>query len=137
MSSPDIVYVSIYTLARKFPKLIGKFPNGQPIPFGPFTRIQCGVLVAASGLSMLVFELLHPPILITLFIEAAITIPSVIMARRLGFSMARTSSRTIWLIRPWLRRTPHSTGGRPPQRQSTGPTSTGGDGHVLDLKFLR
>ncbi|EUA32546.1 hypothetical protein I553_3545 [Mycobacterium xenopi 4042] len=36
----------------------------------------------------------------TLFIAAAATILGVIASRRIGFSMARTSSRLIWLIRP-------------------------------------
>lgn len=130
------IFVSIYTLARKFPKLIGKFPNGQPIPFGPFTRIQCGVLVAAAGLILLVFKLLDPPILPTLFVGAAITIPSVILARRIGFSMARTSSRLIWLVRPRLYRAPLSTGGRLPSKHQR-PATTGKSGHVLDLEFLQ
>lgn len=132
-----VVYVSVYTLARKFPKLIGKFPNGQPIPFGPFTRIQCAVLIAATLLAVMIFELLHPPILITLFLSAAITIPSVILSRRFGFSMARTSSRLLWAVRPHLQRTPHSTGGRQLRTKATGPTSTGADDHILDLRFLR
>lgn len=132
----SLIFVTIYTLARKFPKLIGKFPNGQSIPFGPFTRIQCGVLVAAAGIVLLVFKLLDPPVLPTLFLGAAITIPSVILARRIGFSMARTSSRLIWLVRPRLYRTPLSTGGRPPHKHQQ-PAATGKSHHVLDLELAR
>ncbi|KRQ20595.1 MULTISPECIES: hypothetical protein [Mycobacteroides] len=133
--SSEPIPVIVYTLARKFPKLIGKFPNGQPIPFGPFTRIQCAVLVAAAAVILLVYEIAHPPILGTLFFGAAITIPTVIMARRIGFAMARPTSRLLWFIRPRLRRAPLSTGGRPPQRHPR-PTATGTTDHALDLEFL-
>jgi hypothetical protein len=135
MSTGDPVYVAIYTLARKFPKLIGKFPNGQPIPFGPFTRIQCGVLIGSATTILLIFKLLDPPMLATLFLGSAITIPLVVLAGRVGFSMARASSRLIWLIRPRLYRAPLSTGGRPAQKHNRLAT-TGADHHVLDLEFL-
>lgn len=135
MSTGDLIfYVVVYTLARKFPKLIGKFPNGQPIPFGPFTYVQIGVIVGCATVILGVFELFHPPILATLFVGLAIAIPTVIMARRIGFSMARTTSRLIWLIRPLLYRGPLSTGGRAPATQR--PATTGHDAHVLDLEFL-
>lgn len=129
-----VSYVVVYTLARRFPKMIGKFPNGQPIPFGPFTYVQIGVIVAAATVILGVFELFHPPILVTLFFGFAIAVPSVIMARRVGFSMARTTSRLIWLTRPWLYRRPLSTGGRAPAASQ--PATTGRDPHVLDLEFL-
>lgn len=127
-------FVVVYTLARKFPKLVGKFPNGQSIPFGPFSYAQIGVIGASAIGILVIFELFHPPILATLFVGFAIAIPSVIMARRIGFSMARTTSRLIWLVRPLLYRAPLSTGGRPATTRR--PTTTGHDAHALDLEFL-
>ncbi|GAB4903929.1 MULTISPECIES: hypothetical protein [Mycobacterium] len=134
-SNDPSIYVVVYTLARKFPKMIGKFPNGQDIPFGPFTRIQCGVIVTAATTVLIVFKAFHPPMLPTLFIAAAATILGVIASRRIGFSMARTSSRLIWLIRPRLYRAPLSTGTRR-THEHTAPAATGKDHHVLDLEFL-
>lgn len=133
-SGGPLSYVVVYTLARKFPKMIGKFPNGQPIPFGPFTYVQIGVIVAAATVILGIFELLHPPILATLFFGFAIAVPAVILARRVGFSMARTTSRLIWLARPWLYRRPLSTGGRAPATSQ--PATTGRDSHILDLEGL-
>jgi len=135
MTDNPTTYVVIYTLARKFPKMIGKFPNGQDIPFGPFTRIQCGVIVAAATAVLMVFKLFHPPMLSTLLIAATATIVAVIISGRIGFSMARTSSRLIWLLRPRLYRAPLSTGGRRTRKRAT-PAATGKDHHVLDLDFL-
>jgi hypothetical protein len=133
-SDTPTTYVVVYTLARKFPKMIGKFPNGQDIPFGPYTRIQCGVIVAAATTVLIVFRLFHPPMLPTLLIAAAATIVAVIASGRIGFSMARTSSRLIWLIRPRLYRAPLSTGrGRAHKRDA--PAETAKNRSVLDLEF--
>lgn len=35
-----------YTRARRFPQLVGRFTDGRPIPGGPYTYTQVGVLVA-------------------------------------------------------------------------------------------
>lgn len=134
-SDNPTTYVVVYTLARKFPKLIGKFPNGQDIPFGPYTRIQCGVIVIAATTVFLIYKLFDAPMLPTLLLSVAVTIVAVIASGRIGFSMARTSSRLIWLIRPTLYRAPLSTGGRPTHHRST-PATTGKDHHVLDLEFF-
>lgn len=134
-SQTPTTYVVVYTLARKFPKLIGKFPNGQDIPFGPYTRIQCGVIVIAATTVFLIYKLFDPPMLPTLLLSVAATIVAVIASGRIGFSMARTSSRLIWLIRPTLHRAPLSTGGRSTHRRIA-PATTGKDHHVLDLEFL-
>lgn len=118
------VDVAVYTLARKFPKLIGKFANGKPIPFGPFTYLQVATLIGGVIILMTIIAIFDPPKLPALFIGTAILAPTVVAARRIGFSMARTSSRLIWSSRPWIHRTPLSTGGRPattaPQLAATG-----------------
>ncbi len=128
--------VAVYTLARKFPKLIGKFPNGQPIPFGPYTRVQLGLLVMSALLYAAYFHVAHPKVLHSLPLWLVTTIVAVVLARRIGFAMARPSSRLLWLIRPRLYRAPVSTGGRTLHKRSA-PTSTGDRQHVLDLGLFR
>ncbi len=129
------VDVAVYTLARKFPKLIGKFANGKPIPFGPFTYLQVGTLIGGVITLMTIISVFDPPKIPALFIGAAILAPTVVAARRIGFSMARTSSRLIWSSRPWIRRTPLSTGGR---TATTAPqiTATGARGDTFETEHL-
>ena len=137
MSSGEQIFpVAVYTRARKFPKLIGKFPNGQEIPGGPYTRVQVGVLITSSLLYFLYFKLAHPTVLHSLPLWLAVTVAAMIMARRIGFAMARPTSRLLWLVRPHLYRAPLSTGGRTTQTSSA-PVSTGEQSHVLDLGLFR
>lgn len=138
MSRADLVInVVVYTLGRKFPRMIGKFPNGKPIPFGPFTYVQAGVLVGGVILLMAVVNYFTPPIIPTLLIGAAIILPSVAAARRIGFSMARTSSRMIWSARPWIRRAPISTGGRPTTTASRAHRAPTGSHHrTFELEHI-
>lgn len=102
--------VVVYTMARKFPRLIGKFPNGQTIPFGPFTFVQIGVLIAGLVFTFTTIQVFGAPKLPTAVIAAFLIVPAMAATRRLGFSMARTTSRLLWVIRPWMRRTPIPTG---------------------------
>lgn len=102
--------VVVYTMARKFPRLIGKFPNGQTIPFGPFTFVQIGVLIGGLALTFAAIQIFSAPKLPTAVIAAFVIVPAMAATRRVGFSMARTSSRMLWVTRPWLRRSPISTG---------------------------
>lgn len=123
--------VVVYTLARKFPRLIGKFPNGKPIPFGPFTYFQAGVLIAGLVLMFIIVQLFDPPKIPTAVIGAFLIVPAVVAARRIGFSMARTTSRLLWAARPWIRRTPISTGRRRATRvQQPRITATGNHDHT-------
>jgi hypothetical protein len=126
--------VVVYTVARKFPRLIGKFPNGQPIPWGPFTFVQIGVLIGGLLAAFAAMQLLNTPKLPTALVSAFLIVPAMAATRRIGFSMARTSSRLIWTSRPWIHRTPTPTGpGRPPShpRPST-PTGTGATRHIFE-----
>lgn len=45
--------VRFYTRARKVPTLIGKLPDGSPIPFGPYTGLQ---LIASVGTLIVLFK---------------------------------------------------------------------------------
>jgi hypothetical protein len=116
--------VVVYTLARKFPRMIGKFPNGQPIPFGPFTFHQIGVLIGGLVLAFVALQGFDTPKLATAVIAAFVIVPGMAAARRIGFSMARIDSRLLWLLRPWIRRTPLATGSHP-TTGITGPITTG------------
>lgn len=102
--------VVVYTMARKFPRLIGKFPNGQTIPFGPFTFKQIGVLIGGLALTFTAIQALGAPKLPTAVIAAFLIVPGMAATRRLGFSMARSTSRLLWVTRPWIRRSPIATG---------------------------
>lgn len=106
--------VVVYTMARKFPRLIGKFPNGQPIPFGPYTFVQIGVLIGGLLTTFGVLQIFAAPKLPTAVIAAFLIVPAMAATRRIGFSMARTSSRLLWISRPWIHRTPIPTGPRTP-----------------------
>jgi hypothetical protein len=128
----EAMHVVIYTLGRKFPRLIGKFPNGKPIPFGPFTYVQAGVLVGGVAALAMIVQIFDPPKIPTLVLGAAVIVPAAAAARRIGFSMARTSSRLIWVTRPWLRRAPISTGGRRPTRAQRRLTHTGSDRKIYE-----
>ncbi len=118
--------VVVYTMARKFPRLIGKFPNGQTIPFGPFTFVQIGVLIGGMVLTFVAIQAFGAPKLATAVIAAFLIVPAMAATRRLGFSMARTTSRLLWVTRPWRRRTPVPTGATapaaPPSTTATGST---------------
>ena len=102
--------VVVYTMARKFPRLIGKFPNGQTIPFGPFTFVQIGVLIGGLALTFTAIQALGAPKLPTAAFAASLSVPCMAATRRLGFSMARSTSRLLWVTRPWIRRSPIATG---------------------------
>jgi hypothetical protein len=117
--------VVVYTLARKFPRMIGKFPNGQPIPFGPFTFHQIGVLIGGLVLVFVALQGFGAPKLVTAVIAAFVIVPGMVAARRIGFSMARIDSRVLWLARPWVRRSPMSTGARPDPASVAAPIRTG------------
>ena len=121
--------VVVYTMARKFPRLIGKFPNGQTIPFGPFTFVQIGVLIGGLALTFATIQIFGAPKLPTAVIAAFLIVPAMAATRRLGFSMARTSSRLMWVSRPWLRRAPICTGVSPaaPELAPTIATGTSRD----------
>lgn len=125
--------VVVYTMARKFPRLIGKFPNGQPIPFGPFTYVQIGVLIAGLLAAFTALQIFNTPKLATAVIAAFLIVPAMAATRRIGFSMARTTSRMVWISRPWIRRTPTPTGGRAPSRPAPPrPIPTGGNSHIFE-----
>lgn len=118
--------VVAYTLARKFPRLIGKFPNGQPIPFGPFTFHQIGVLIVGVLMAFLALQGFNAPKLPTAVIAVFVIVPGMAAARRIGFSMARADSRLLWLARSRVRR-PISTGTHPTTTPTmSGPISTAG-----------
>ncbi|MDZ4235288.1 MAG: hypothetical protein U1C73_16350, partial [Dietzia sp.] len=71
-----------------------------------------------------------------LFVGAAIIGPAVVAVRRIGFSMARTSSRLIWTSRAWAQRKPLSTGGREITSAHSGRaplTPTGGRRDVFEM----
>ncbi len=119
--------VVAYTLARKFPRMIGKFANGQPIPFGPFTFHQIGVFVGGILVAFIALQGFDAPKLPTAVIAVFVIVPGMAAARRIGFSLARPDSRLLWMARSRLRRTPVSTGARPAHSAATlsGPISTG------------
>lgn len=54
-SPPGREVVRWYTSALRFPRLVGKWPSGRPIPFGPYTLVQVaggiGVLLLAARTS--------------------------------------------------------------------------------------
>ena len=68
--------VVVYTMARKFPRLIGKFPNGQTIPFGPFTFVQIGVLIGGLAITFATIQILGAPKLPTAVIAAFLIVPA-------------------------------------------------------------
>jgi len=126
--------VVVYTAARKFPRLIGKFPNGQPIPWGPFTFVQIGVLIGGLLAAFAALQVLNTPKLATALVAAFLIVPAMAGTRRIGFSMARTSSRLLWISRPWIHRAPTPTGGpRLPSPAAVPiPTATGGTRHIFE-----
>ncbi|GAY17275.1 MULTISPECIES: hypothetical protein [Mycobacterium] len=128
--------VTVYTLARKFPKLIGKFANGKPVPLGPYTYLQVATLIVGVVTLLTIVGVFDPPKLPALFVGAAIIGPTVVAVRRIGFSMARTSSRMIWTSRAWTQRKPLSTGGREITAPHSGRaplTPTGGRRDVFEM----
>ena len=64
--------VTVYTLARKFPKLIGKFANGKPVPLGPYTYLQVATLIVGVVTLLTIVGVFDPPKLPALFVGAAI-----------------------------------------------------------------
>ncbi|MFN8073594.1 MAG: hypothetical protein U0R66_17555 [Mycobacterium sp.] len=124
--------VVVYTMARKFPRLIGKFPNGQTIPFGPFTFVQIGVLIGGLMLTFITIQVLGAPKLPTAAIAAFLIVPAMAATRRLGFSMARTTSRLLWVTRPWIRRSPLPTGINSTAPAPTRSTATGSPRDIFE-----
>lgn len=44
--------IRVFTAARRFPQMVGRLPNGQPIPGGPYTATQflggsAGIIITA------------------------------------------------------------------------------------------
>lgn len=116
--------VAVYTLARKFPRLIGKFANGQTIPYGPFTYHQIGVFIGGILVTFIALQS-GAPKLATAVIAVFVVVPGMVAARRIGFSLARIDSRVLWLARSRFRLSSISTGGRPTTTTMPGPISTG------------
>ncbi|WP_280393729.1 hypothetical protein [Nocardia brasiliensis] len=105
--------VRVYTPIKRLPLVIGKLPNGERIPFGPYTTPQ---LVAGVILAVLTWiatmTLPGNPAVIAGF-GAMVTIAVVVMLRAIPYTGVRLTSRMLWIGRLVIDRRPISASGMP------------------------
>ncbi|WP_338760452.1 hypothetical protein V7968_31825 [Nocardia vulneris] len=105
--------VRVYTPIKRLPLVVGKMPNGERIPFGPYTVPQ---LLAGIGLGVLTWTAtmtLPGNPAITAVFGAMLTITAVVMLRAIPYTGVRLTSRMLWVGRLIVDRRPVSASGMP------------------------
>lgn len=131
---PDVV--RMYTSARRFPKLIGRFPDGRPVPFGPYTLPQLG-----GGFAALVLLYFTRPVwahfggILNIALAVMVTIGVIWGLGKLNQSGRSHLSRLGGLGRALSRTPSHRVDGR--MLRIRGPHAVGGGVDVADTTAVR
>ncbi|MEC3920667.1 hypothetical protein [Nocardia sp. CDC160] len=110
--------VKVFTPIKRVPTMIGKAPNGQKLPFGPYTLHQAGgavVLIALTSGCTMVFPI-NPAV--TFVIGVVFTALAVFALGLVPYTGVRTTSRVLWIARVITRRKPVYASGMPIDAQS-------------------
>lgn len=123
--------VRVYTLAMRFPRMVGKGFNGERLPGGPYTLPQFvggGMIFGLSGISAYVMPIINP--LVNLLAGAALTVIVGGLLSNIPIDGIRLTTRLGWLLGLLLSTAPSTSELMP----ATSPVAiVGGDVIMLDF----
>lgn len=114
--------VKVYTPVKRVPTMVGKAPNGQKLPFGPFTLHQIAAATATAALTGIGVLMLPVNPAVTGLGGAAATAAAIFALGLVPYTGVRLTSRAMWISRLILARGPVRAGGQapgPPARTGT------------------
>ncbi|RJO79868.1 hypothetical protein D5S18_00920 [Nocardia panacis] len=111
--------VRVFTPIKRVPTMIGKAPNGQRLPFGPYTMPQIVVAVFGIVVVSICAEALPANPAVVFGSGLAVTAIAVYLTSMIPYSGVRILSRLFWYIRLALVRRPVSASGMPIATDST------------------
>lgn len=109
-----MIVIKVYTPSRNFPVVVGKFTNGKPIPFGPFTlpQIATGVSIVVAFAAVGMLSKLSPLWVLGLVVVGAICgAIGVVATGQIAFDGVPTSHRLMRAMNLILARRPVSATG--------------------------
>lgn len=97
----DMGYVAIrvYTLAMRFPRMIGKGFNGERLPGGPYTLHQFvggGLIFGLAGISAYYIPIINP--LVNLLVGAGLTLVIGSALAHVPIDGIRLRTRLLWIL---------------------------------------
>ncbi|MGW4843059.1 hypothetical protein [Nocardia brasiliensis] len=110
--------VRVYTPIKRLPLVVGKMPNGERIPFGPYTVPQLLAGIGMGVLTWIATMALPGNPAITAVFGAMLTIAAVVMLRAIPYTGVRLTSRMLWVGRLIVDRRPVSASGMPLSAES-------------------
>ena len=123
--------VRVYTLAMRFPRMVGKGFNGERLPGGPYTLPQFvggGMIFGLSGISAYFVPIINP--LINLLAGAALTVVVGGLLANIPIDGIKLTTRLGWLLGLLLSTAPSTSELMP----ATSPVAVvGGDVIVLEV----
>lgn len=125
--------VRVYTLAMRFPRMVGKGFNGERLPGGPYTLPQFvggGMIFGLSGISAYFVPIINP--LINLLAGAALTVIVGGLLSNIPIDGIKLTTRLAWLLGLLLSTAPSTSELMP----ATSPVAVVG-GDVIVLDFVR
>lgn len=125
--------VRVYTLAMRFPRMVGKGFNGERLPGGPYTLPQFvggGMIFGLSGISAYFLPIINP--LINLLAGAPLTVIVGGLLANIPIDGIRLTTRMGWLLGLLLSTAPSTSEPMP----TTSPVAVVG-GDVIMLEFTR
>lgn len=125
--------VRVYTLAMRFPRMVGKGFNGERLPGGPFTVPQFvggGLIFGLSGISAYVMPIINP--LINLLAGAALTVVVGGLLANIPIDGIKITTRLRWIFGLLLSTAPSTSELMP----AISPVAVVG-GEVIMLDFAR
>ncbi|MGX1778203.1 hypothetical protein ACWIGW_39280 [Nocardia brasiliensis] len=114
MTSP----VRVYTPIKRIPIVMGKLPNGERIPLGPYTVPQLVAGIVLAVLTWIATMTLPGNPAVPGVTGAVLTILAVVMLRALPYTGVRLTSRMLWIGRILVDRRPVSASGMPVDAES-------------------
>ncbi|WP_433574709.1 hypothetical protein [Nocardia brasiliensis] len=108
----------MYTPIKRIPIVIGKLPNGERIPLGPYTVPQLVAGVALAVITWIATMTLPGNPAVPGITGAVLTILTVIMLRALPYTGVRLTSRMRWIGRLLADRRPVGASGMPVDAES-------------------
>ncbi|MFB8281085.1 hypothetical protein [Nocardia colli] len=105
--------VRVYTPIKRLPLVVGKLPNGERIPFGPYTVPQLVAGILLGTLTWAATMTLPGNPAVTAVLGAMATIAGVVLMRAIPYTGVRLTSRMLWIGRLIVVRQPVSASGMP------------------------
>lgn len=110
--------IKVFTPVKRVPTMVGKAPNGQRLPFGPYTLPQIGAAAVLLLFTSVCSVNLPWNPAITFITGVIITVVTVFALGLIPYTGVRLSSRAYWLGRLLVSRKPVSASGMPIDSES-------------------